>query len=99
MGEKGGIRLSDGHACSECTQDYKAIADWVPQNNDPAALLGVDDNGPVPALAHGNLDVPNIPIQAPNAGPNATQSPVKMVVMERSLPCPLIPHGIHVESM
>jgi hypothetical protein len=82
LGEKGGIRLSDGHACSECTQDYKAIADWVPQNNDPAALLGVDDNGPVPALAHGNLDVPNIPIQAPNAGPNATQSPVKMVVMD-----------------
>jgi len=82
LGEKGGIRLSDGHACSECTQDYKAIADWVPQNNDPAALLGVDDNGPVPALVHGNLDVPNIPIQAPNAGPNATQSPVKMVVMD-----------------
>jgi len=82
LGEKGEIRLSDRHTCSECTQDYKAIADWVPQNNDPAALLGVDDNGPVLALAHENLDVPNIPIQAPNASPNATQSPVKMVVMD-----------------
>ena len=82
LGEKVGIRLSDRHACSECTQNYKAIADYAPQNNDPAALLGVDNNGPVPALAHRNLDIPNILIQAPNAGPTAIQSPVKMIVID-----------------
>ena len=68
LGENGGIRLSDGHACSECTQDYKATADYAPQNNDPAALLGVDNDGPVPALVGGNPDIPIIPNQAPNAG-------------------------------
>jgi hypothetical protein len=82
LGEKGGIRLSDGHACSECTQDYKATADYVPQNNDPAALLGVDNDGPVPALAGGNPDIPIVPIQVPNAGATTTQSPVKMVVID-----------------
>ncbi|KAF8804006.1 hypothetical protein BYT27DRAFT_7017654, partial [Phlegmacium glaucopus] len=39
LGENGGIRLSNGHACSECTQDYKTTADYVPLNNDPAAVL------------------------------------------------------------
>src|SRR6266511_1779429 len=48
LGENGGIRLSNGHTCLECTQDYKATANYVPQNNDPAALLGVDENRIVP---------------------------------------------------
>jgi len=51
LDKNGGIRLSNGHACLECTQDYKATANYVPQNNDPAALLGVDENRIVPALA------------------------------------------------
>jgi hypothetical protein len=82
LGENGGIRLSDGHACSECTQDYKATADYAPQNNDPAAVLGVDNEAPVPGLANGNLAIPAIPNQAPNDGATTTQSPVKMVVMD-----------------
>ena len=82
LGEDGGIRLSDGHACSECTQDYKAVADYAPQNNDLAAVLGVDNNGPVPALVDGNPNIPNIPNQPLNAGSTVTQSPVKMVVMD-----------------
>ena len=81
LDEKGGIRLSDGHACSECTQDYKATADYAPQNNDPAALLSVDNDEPVPALAGGNPDILIVPIQVPNAGATTTQSPVKMVVI------------------
>ena len=55
LGEQGGIRLADKHACSECTQEYKAVADWIPAANDAAAVLGVDENRDVPAL---NADVP-----------------------------------------
>ena len=82
LGENGGIRLSDGHACSECTQDYKATADYAPQNNDPAAVLGVDNDGAVPALEDGNPNLPNVPNQASNASAATTRSPVKMVVMD-----------------
>jgi hypothetical protein len=84
LGENGGIRLSDGHACSECTQNYKATADYAPQNNDPAAVLGVDNDGPVPALEDEdeNPNIPIIPNQPQNADPTTTHSPVKMVVMD-----------------
>ena len=50
LGEQGGIRLANGHACSECTQEYKSVADWAPPVNDAAAVLGVDENRTVPAL-------------------------------------------------
>ena len=50
LGEDGGIRLANGHTCPECTQEYKATANYGFQNNDPAVLLGVDDNRPVSAL-------------------------------------------------
>jgi hypothetical protein len=95
LGENGGIRLSDGHACSECTQDYKATADYAPQNNDPAALLGVDNDRPVPPLENGNPDLPNVPIQAPNAGEGTTKSPVKMVVVDGIVMGPL--HCVHID--
>jgi len=38
------MRLSDKHACSECTQECKAVADFLPAANDAAAVLGVDEN-------------------------------------------------------
>jgi hypothetical protein len=82
LGENGGIRLSDGHACSECTQEYKATADYAPQNNDPAAVLGVDNEAPIPGLANGNVTIPIVPNQAPNDGATTEKSPVKMVVMD-----------------
>ena len=53
--EQGGIRLADKHACSECTQEYKAVADWIPAANDAAAVLGINEIQDVPAL---NADVP-----------------------------------------
>jgi hypothetical protein len=40
----GAMRLSDKHACSECTQECKAVADFLPAANDAAAVLGVDEN-------------------------------------------------------
>jgi uncharacterized Zn finger protein (UPF0148 family) len=84
LGENGGIRLSNGHTCSECTQDYKATADYAPQHNDPAALLGLDDDRPVPALvgADANANPTNIPNQPATAPPPATNSPVKMIVID-----------------
>ncbi|KIJ93686.1 hypothetical protein K443DRAFT_111653 [Laccaria amethystina LaAM-08-1] len=39
LGEQGGIRLANKHGCSECTQEYKSVADWVPPANDAAAVL------------------------------------------------------------
>jgi hypothetical protein len=49
LGEKGIIRASDQHACSECSQPYKRTSDAV--LNDPAAVVGVDENQNVPQLA------------------------------------------------
>jgi hypothetical protein len=94
LGENGEIRPSDGHACLECTQDYKATADYIAQNDDPAALLGIDGDGPVPALADpplpdmnpGNANVPN---QEPNASSATSNSPVKMIVMDGIVMGPL----------
>jgi len=61
LGEDGGIRLSDRHTCSECTQEHKSVADFLPRVHDPAAVLGVDENWDisqlVPAAA---LAVPNV---------------------------------------
>ena len=51
LGEDGGIRLSDKHTCSECTQEHKSVADFTPTANDPVAVLGVDENQTVPQLA------------------------------------------------
>ncbi|EDR13485.1 uncharacterized protein LACBIDRAFT_308467 [Laccaria bicolor S238N-H82] len=44
LGEGGAMRLSDKHTCSECTQECKAVADFLPAPNDAAAVLGVEEN-------------------------------------------------------
>ena len=49
LGEKGIIRASDQHACSECSQPYKNTSDAV--SNDPTAVIGVDEIQIVPQLA------------------------------------------------
>jgi len=49
LGEKGIIRASDQHACSECSQPYKKTSDAV--SNDPTAVIGVDEIQNVPQLA------------------------------------------------
>ena len=84
LGENGGIRLSNGHACSECTQDYKTTANYFPRNTDPAALLGVDDNRIVPALAGGHTRDVNITnqYQSITSAVPVANSPVKMIVMD-----------------
>ena len=61
LGEDGGIRLSDRHTCSECTQEHKSVADFLPRVHDPAAVLGVDENRDIPQLVPAAaLAVPNV---------------------------------------
>jgi hypothetical protein len=50
------IRAAEGHTCSECTHEYKREADEIPQANDPAALVGIDENRNVPAFVGDNDD-------------------------------------------
>ena len=49
LGEQGIIRAADKHSCGECTQPYKKSSDVI--LNNPAAVVGVDDNEEVPPLA------------------------------------------------
>ena len=61
LGEDGGIRLSDRHTCSECTQEHKSVADFLPHVHNPAAVLGVDENQDIPQLVPAAaLAVPNV---------------------------------------
>ena len=52
LGEQGIIRAADQHACSECTQPYRKTSNAV--MDDPAAVVGVDENQDVPPLAENN---------------------------------------------
>lgn len=58
LGEQGIIRAADKHACSECTQPHKRTSDAI--MNDPAAVIGVDENHNVPPLAETD-EVPDQP--------------------------------------
>ena len=61
LGEGGAMRLSDKHTCSECTQEHKEVADFLPAVNDAAAVLGVDENQAVPQLdAAANEELQNL---------------------------------------
>jgi len=62
LGEQGIIRAADQHACGECTQPYKESSDAV--MDDPAAVVGVDENQNIPPLAENNRVSPQ-PLTAP----------------------------------
>ncbi|KAF8885045.1 hypothetical protein BD779DRAFT_1442804, partial [Infundibulicybe gibba] len=89
LGEGGRIRPADGHACSECTQPFSAVPDYIPQQ-DPAAVVGVDENSIVPPLAIQDPALEDNPNNIePNASANdyindvdADYAPVKMVVLD-----------------
>ena len=49
LGDNGIIKCAQNHSCSECTHKYKETADRITAD-DPAAVLGVDENHQVPAL-------------------------------------------------
>jgi hypothetical protein len=56
LGEDGIIRVADGHECTECTQPYKMAADII-TGDDPAALVGVDEQREVPVLVGDGADL------------------------------------------
>jgi hypothetical protein len=49
LGEKGVIRSANDHQCQDCTHPYKSVSD-VLTPDDPAAVVGIDENRLVPAL-------------------------------------------------
>ena len=53
LGNKGILQSGLNHSCSQCSQPHKAMADRV-DNDDPAAVAGVDDNHGVPELIGDN---------------------------------------------
>ena len=82
------IRVADQHTCSECTQKYKAKADLI-INEDPAAIVGVDENQRVPHLAedHNPLQISaedtDTPMRSPSADDvDVDHAPVKMVIVD-----------------
>ncbi|KAF8869978.1 hypothetical protein BD779DRAFT_1479291 [Infundibulicybe gibba] len=91
LGEKGRIRSAQGHECSECTQPYKEKPEFIPQQ-DPAALVGVDENQRVPGLESGNPIVAtesyspednNMDVDSDmDMDVDIDHAPVKMVVMD-----------------
>ena len=61
LGENGIIRCADSHTCDECTHAHKATADVIGGVQDPAGLVGVDENQTIPAFigTRENLDIDN----------------------------------------
>jgi hypothetical protein len=53
LGENGVIRSAENHFCSECTHDFKETADRITED-DPAAVIGIDENRNVPVLTGEN---------------------------------------------
>ena len=56
LGANGVIKSASDHACSECTHEYKETADVI-TGEDPAALVGIDENRVVPVLVGENADL------------------------------------------
>jgi len=93
LGENGIIRNAENHFCSECTHEYKATPDRI-TGDDPAAVLGIDENHQVPVLTGEDAvlavqDAARARFAAENAmdvdrspSPDEEASPVKMVVMD-----------------
>jgi CxC5 like cysteine cluster associated with KDZ transposases/CxC6 like cysteine cluster associated with KDZ transposases len=93
LGENGVIRSAENHFCSECTHEYKATSDRI-TGDDPAAVLGIDENHQVPVLVGEDAELAvqvaaRARFEADNAmdidrspSPDYEASPVKMVVMD-----------------
>ena len=56
LGDGGKIRSADGHFCNECTHSYKETADFLTED-DPAAIVGIDENRAVPSLVGEGSDL------------------------------------------
>jgi len=93
LGENGVIRSAENHFCSECTHEYKATPDRI-TGDDPAAVLGIDENRQVPVLtgedaglavqdaARARFAAENAMVVDRSPSPHEEASPVKMVVID-----------------
>ncbi|TFK43022.1 hypothetical protein BDQ12DRAFT_595713, partial [Crucibulum laeve] len=80
LGDNGIIHASDQHSCDECTHPYKSKTDVV-SSNDPAAVVGVDENTSVPGLqSNGTQETLNPVIQAIESDINVNEEPAKVVM-------------------
>jgi hypothetical protein len=94
LGEDGLIRSADGHTCSECTHEYRRVADVIVQDDDAAALVGVDENHHIPVyigeddpqmiMEHVGDEAVDDPMEVDEAGDDdeAVHSPVQMVILD-----------------
>jgi len=84
LGQEGIVRAADNHACSECTQPYKRTSDAV--LNNPAAVVGVDDNRDISPFAGNDEDLPEPPpgssISMDDSDDDEVVKNVKMVVLD-----------------
>jgi hypothetical protein len=100
LGEQGIIRAADQHACSECTQPYKKASDAV--MDDPAAVVGVDENQDVPPLAENNRVSPQPHPASPGSRGNSDddmdvdERNVTMVVLDGVVMGPTVNHLIFI---
>ena len=95
LGENGKIQAANQHSCSECTHKYKSTPDII-SDNDPATVVGVDEDSSVPALVVDGNDAPsedailepdqdatnNTQISDDGDNMNIDYSPVKLVVLD-----------------
>jgi hypothetical protein len=93
LGENGIIRAADKHSCSECTHQYKKKADILTAD-DPAALVGNDENRVVPPLvgehaelarqdaARARANVNNQRLASANEDMDIDHAPVKIVILD-----------------
>ena len=92
LGENGVIRSAENHFCSECTHEFKQTADVITED-DPAAVIGIDENHVVPVLTGEDAelaveDAAQIKYNAQHAmeidqSPSPVEeSPVKLVVLD-----------------
>ena len=104
LGNTGIIEPGRKHSCAECSQPYKHTADFM-ANEDPAAVIGVDENSAVPALTgeYADLSAREATAMRANArnranniqmnvdDPNADNADdVKMIVLDDVVIAPMV---------
>jgi len=103
LGNTGIIAPGKNHSCAECSQPYKHTADFM-ANEDPAAVIGADENSAVPVLTgeFADLSVREAAemraiarnrannIQMDVDEPNADN--VKMIVLDGVVIAPMVNH-------
>jgi hypothetical protein len=93
LGENGVMRCADGHACKECTHEYKSSADMIDDVEDAAALVGVDEHQKVPVFTgeqeivdvmNDNSDEDRMDVDESSdiSETETGRAPVQMVVMD-----------------